>query len=86
MTDEPEDQEGQEFGFQASVPEHVACHNHAVIFPWGSDTFCAHLGGLALRISAVDASIEVFCQDDHVWKPAVKQTAKITSISSGKTA
>lgn len=79
-----EEGEGGNIDFEQSVPEHVTCHNHVLVFPWGSDMLCAHLKGLALRIDARDASVEVFDDTDHHWKPAEKTRAAVTSINSGK--
>lgn len=83
MTDET-DEEGSDIDFEQSVPEFVTCHNHVIVFPWGSDMLCAHLNGLALRIDARDASIEVFDDTDHRWRVAEKTQAAVTSINSGK--
>lgn len=84
MTDEAEEDGQDLMDLVQSVPEHVTCHNHVILFPWGSDTFAAHLKALAIRIDAATASIEVFDQDEHVWKSAVKQQATLTPINAGR--
>lgn len=84
MTDEVED-EGQDLGdLVQTVPEHVTCRNHVILFPWGSDTFAAHLNGLAIRIDADSSYIEVFDQDEHHWKPAEKTRGNVASIHTGR--
>lgn len=80
-----EDDDSPELGeLISAVPEHVTCHNHVIVFPWGSDTFAAHLSGLAIRIEASSGYIEVFDQDEHHWKPAEKNRGNVASISQGK--
>jgi hypothetical protein len=83
MSDETEDDE-IEVDVDLPAPQYVACHNHVILFPWGSEVFCGHLDGLALRIDARDASIEVFDQNDKVWKQAARSLGTVTPISSGK--
>lgn len=69
---------------ETPMPEFVTCHNHVIVFPWGAEMLCAHLNGLALRIDAASASIEVFDDTEHHWKPAEKSRGNVASISQGK--
>lgn len=83
MTDETEDT-APNFEFEQSAPEFVTCHNHVIVFPWGSDMLCSHLKGLALRIDAATASIEVFDDTEHYWKPAEKNRGNVASLPTSK--
>lgn len=84
MTDEAEEDGQDLMDLVQSVPEHVTCHNHVILFPWGSDTFAAHLKALAIRIEAASGYIEVFDQDEHHWKPAEKKSGNVASIHTGR--